>query len=622
MASSTITGPPSLQIKLTEEPASDCRPPRESACPWPGLATVACIAFGIALIANTQLACDGGWFLYAVLHHSGTRLYRDLHLVLQPLAVLEAEWWMSLVGKGWIVSKIPALLHLIAFTAAIALIAAKSRLAAFQQAIVIACIFFVGIHFEAYRFDDYHVMTDALALFSILLLLKLDELKDAVTGSDLRLAAILGLLSGFAITTRLTDGAVLFLSTALAIAYLARTKKIPALIVFSSVTCIVVLAIVSLTGDSLRDYATSTVLHAAGPKGGLASVLARPFLLLWNSLAFLASRQQLIAIFYCSAAAAGWTWLVAPFSKQDRPMSTVKATVGLGLLAGGVALLWPAIRNGDVIVTLSAVCVIAVFALVFSLVWDVALQSVRARSTAVAHPERVILFLPFSLLLAGSMSSAGYHFGLYAPIAFLILAVVVLFPIPFEKKWLRSCFLVIAALMAVSGAYSKVINPASWHTYRSFPMFSHRILVDHPIYGPMVIDDSLHDFVGGICSVIKSDVKSDGKTDLLSIPFSYANYYCGIAPWQGFVQTFFDLSGREVIDDMMAKLQHSPPRWILYQRQMDNLAMHEKVFNNGRRLPQRDLDEFIVAHVVSGNWKLVMRGQDRAGSDWLLLKTN
>jgi hypothetical protein len=88
------------------------------------------------------------------------------------------------------------------------------------------------------------------------------------------------------------------------------------------------------------------------------------------------------------------------------------------------------------------------------------------------------------------------------------------------------------------------------------------------------------------------------------------------------VQTFFDLSGREVIDDMMAKLQHSPPRWILYQRQMDNLAMHEKVFNNGRRLPQRDLDEFIVAQVVSGNWKLVMRGQDRAGSDWLLLKTN
>jgi hypothetical protein len=243
---------------------------------------------------------------------------------------------------------------------------------------------------------------------------------------------------------------------------------------------------------------------------------------------------------------------------------------------------------------------------------------VRVGGTAIANPKRVILFLPFALLLAGSMSSAGYHFGLYAPIAFLILAVVVLFPAVFERRWLRSCFLVIAALMAVSGACSKTINPASWHSYRSFPMFAHRILTNHPTYGTMVIDDSLHDFVGGICSV----VKSGGKTELLSIPFSYANYYCDIPPWQGFVQTFFDLSGKEVINDMMAKLQHSPPKWVLYQRQLEYLTMHEKVFNNGRRLPQRDLDEFIVANVIAGRWKLVMRGRDRAGSDWLLLRTD
>jgi hypothetical protein len=182
---------------------------------------------------------------------------------------------------------------------------------------------------------------------------------------------------------------------------------------------------------------------------------------------------------------------------------------------------------------------------------------------------------------------------------------------------LRSSFLALAALMAVSGAYSKAINPASWHTYRSFPMFVHREIVHHPTYGPMVIDDSLNNFVGGICSI----VTSGGKTDLLSIPFSYANYYCNIPPWQGFVQTFFDLSGKEVIDDMIAKLQQSPPKWILYQRQLENLAMHEKVFNNGKRLPHRDLDDFIVANVASGRWQLVMRGQDKAGSDWLLLRT-
>ncbi|MFZ3265003.1 MAG: hypothetical protein WA172_13460 [Terriglobales bacterium] len=615
MASSTITRPPSLQLRVAEE-TPERIPPGQFSRLLPGLTAAFCIAFGLAQIANTQLACDGGWFLYAVLHHGGTRLYRDLHLVLQPLAVLETEWWMSLVGKGWIVSKVPAVFHLVAFTTGIALVTSKSKLASIPKAIVIACVFFVGIHFEAYRFDDYHVMTDALSLFSILLLLKLDEAERL--DSTWKLTAALGLLSGLAITTRLTDGVALCLATALAIAYIVKTRKLVSLIVFFCITCLVLLGIVALTGDSLRDYATSTILHAAGPKGGLASVLTRPFLLLWNSLAFLAARQQFITMLYGTVAAASWTWLVAPFSRADRPRSTIKAAIGLALLAGAVALLWPVIQNGDVIVTLSAVWVIAEYSLVFFLVYRIGLESLRARCAGLANPKRVIFFLPFALLLAGSLSSAGYHFGLYAPIAFLILVAVVVFPTLFETRWLRSCFLVIAALMAVSGAYSKVINPASWHSYRSFPMFSHRVLAHHPTYGTMIIDDNLHGFIEGICSV----VKSDGKPELLSIPFSYANYYCDIPPWQGFVQSFFDLSGKDVIDDMMTKLQRSPPKWILYQRQLENLAMHEKVFNNGKRLPQRDLDEFMVANVVAGRWKLVLRGQDRAGTDWLLLRTD
>jgi len=619
MASPTITEPVSLRPEVTGEPAQHNEPgqPKESDFSrlLPGLTAAACIAFGIALVANTQLACDGGWFWYAVLHHSGTRLYRDLHLVLQPLAVLETEWWMALVGKGWIVSKIPALIHLLLFITGIVLITAKSKLSGIPKAVVIACIFFVGIDFEAYRFDDYHVMSDVLSLFSILLLLKLNEAQDA--GSNLKLTAALGFLSGLAITTRLTDGVALSLSTALAIAYLAKTKRVASLFMFFCLTSLVILGIVFLTGDSLRDYATSTILHAAGPRGGLANVLVRPFLLLWNSLVFLAARQQLATVLVCGAAVASWTCLVAPSSRADRARSAIKATVGFGLLAGAVALLWPVIQNGDLIVTLSAVWVIADYGIVFFLVYRIGLESLQAADPAIADPKRVLFFLPFALLLTGSMSSAGYHFGLYAPIALLILALVVVFPAVFEKRWLRSCFLVIAALMAVSGACRKAANPASWHSYRSFPMFSHRVLAHHPTYGTMVIDDNLQGFFEGVCSVLKSG----GKSDLLSIPFPYANYYCDIPPWQGFVQTFFDLSGREVIDDMMTKLQHSPPKWILYQRQLENLAMHEKVFNNGRRLPHRDLDELIVANIVSGRWQLVGRVQDRGGSDWLLLRT-
>ncbi len=621
MASSTNTRPLSLHSIIVIESPDSARPSL-LVRHLPALTAAACIAFGLALIANTQLACDGGWFWYAVLHHGGTRLYRDLHLVLQPLAVLETEWWMDLAGKGWIVSKVPACIHLFAFVAAIVLISAKSRLRGVPQAILIACVFFVGIHFEAYRFDDYHVMTDALALFSIFLILKFDGETDS--GAVLKLSVALGLLSGLAITARLTDGLGLALTTAIAIAFVAKTRKLAAFAAFCFVTAAVVLGVVALTGDSLRDYASFTIFHAAGPKGGLASVLSRPLLLFWNSLAFLYAWKQATTLFYCAVVAASGAWLTTSISKSDESKSqtAVKPVAALALLTA-IAFLWPVIQNGDLIVTLSAVCVLAAYGIVASVLYRVVrepFESLHRKSAGggpVCNANCAILLLPFSLLLTGSMSSAGYHFGLYAAIAFLILSIVVLFPAPFERRWLRSSFLALAALMAVSGAYSKAINPASWHTYRSFPMFAHRVVVDHPTYGPMVIDDSLNNFVGGICSI----VASGGKTELLSIPFSYANYYCNIPPWQGFVQTFFDLAGKEVIDDMIAKLQQSPPKWILYQRQLENLAMHEKVFNNGKRLPHRDLDDFIVANVASGRWQLVMRGQDKAGSDWLLLRT-
>jgi len=214
-------------------------------------------------------------------------------------------------------------------------------------------------------------MSDAVSLFSILLLLKLDEAENFERG--LRLTAALGLLSGLAIVTRFTDGVALCLSTALAIGYLVRARRSAYLIAFFCVVSVVIVGIVASTGDSLRDYATSTILHAAGPKGGLAHVLARPLSLLSNSIAFLGARKQLMTVFYCAAAASSWTWLIAPFSRADRPRSTLKAAVGLALLTGAVVMLWPVIQNGDLIVTLSAVWVITAYGCVFFVVCRVVL---------------------------------------------------------------------------------------------------------------------------------------------------------------------------------------------------------------------------------------------------------
>ena len=79
------------------------------------IAFVFCVLFGLALIANTERADDGGWFWYSFFFDSGKHLYADMHLALQPLYVLETSAFMAVMGKGWLVSKIPAVLHLVAY---------------------------------------------------------------------------------------------------------------------------------------------------------------------------------------------------------------------------------------------------------------------------------------------------------------------------------------------------------------------------------------------------------------------------------------------------------------------------------------------------------------------------
>jgi hypothetical protein len=250
-------------------------------------------------------------------------------------------------------------------------------------------------------------------------------------------------------------------------------------------------------------------------------------------------------------------------------------------------------------------------------VWRVMLLRLNPDRDSSSNRKQIILLLPFGLLLSGSMSSGGVHLGLYTPVSFFILLLPVIFPSMFEKRALRSGYLAIAVLMTISGVYFRYMNPASWNNYRTYPMFSERQIVRHPIYGTMVIDKGLNRFVEGICSI----VNDGGKTELLSTPFSYANYYCGIPPWNGFVQTFFDTVGKDSIDDLLTKLRQSPPKWILYERQLDNLQGHEMLYSGGRRLPYRDLDDFFMEKIYTGQWQILTQ-QVNGRSVWILLRTS
>jgi hypothetical protein len=87
------------------------------------------------------------------------------------------------------------------------------------------------------------------------------------------------------------------------------------------------------------------------------------------------------------------------------------------------------------------------------------------------------------------------------------------------------------------------------------------------------------------------------------------------------VQTFFDTSTRASVEELIQELQTRPPQWIVYQRQLKFLALHEDLYNHGQRLAQRDLDELILQKIASGQWQLVENRHYLEGDGWLIVRT-
>jgi hypothetical protein len=151
-------------------------------------------------------------------------------------------------------------------------------------------------------------------------------------------------------------------------------------------------------------------------------------------------------------------------------------------------------------------------------------------------------------------------------------------------------------------------------------MFVGRQWYRHPVYGPMIIETTQLEVFTQICGRLRSD-----SGELLSLPLTYANYFCSIAPWHGYVQTFFDTSTKETIFRLMQELAKAPPRWVLYQRQLDILSMHEDVYDHGQPLPHRYLDQMIEQKLNSGRWEkaYISNYEDSPGwrNEWILIRT-
>jgi hypothetical protein len=585
------------------------------------LAAILCVLFGIALIANTQPAGDGVWFWYATFFRNGNRLYSGMHLAMQPLFVLETSWFMTLLGKGWLVSKVPAVLHLIAYCFGLLLLANASTLSDKKKAFFLVSTFFISIAFEAYRFDDYHVLADCFEVYSLVLLLKLPSGTAASRSRSLYMAAGLGVLSGLALMTRLNDGAALFVGVAISILCLASARKLISVLLFALVAALTVILIVKLTGDSFHDYSMYSIFKAAAIKGGAGNVLIYPLRLPFNTLRWLAHQWHTKASLYPILAALSWAFLVKSSRSWKERREIWKPILGLGLILLPLPFIYHLFFDNGIINSLTGIGTVAAYAIGIVVVLRFCLSIIRPQRNT-WNPREILLIIPLGQLASSSMSSGGLHVGLSGPLAIMLILLPIVWPTENKSRHLYGVLSALLIILLGNCVLYKISIPFSWHSYRAKPLFVDRQWYRHPDYGPMIIATQQLALIKDVCNSIASD---PAPHDLLSLPFSYANYFCAIPPWHNYVQTFFDTSTRETILGLTGELQSSPPHWILYQRQLDSMALHERIFNQGNPLPHRYLDQVIEQKLADGEWQTVLTSKygDRPNwsNEWIMINT-
>jgi hypothetical protein len=207
------------------------------------------------------------------------------------------------------------------------------------------------------------------------------------------------------------------------------------------------------------------------------------------------------------------------------------------------------------------------------------------------------------------------------PMATLFLLLPIASPIELKLRG-RSVLLAAAFVLLCYGFCFRVVEPYRWWSFRSQPMFVGRQWYMHPVYGPMIAERDMLTFIQPVCKDLDAD---RSNRELLSLPYSFANYFCAVPPWHDYVQTWYDTTEKSTIDALMEQLQQGPPKWVFYQRQPEVVTFHEQLFNGGRPLPQRYLDQLIEKKISDGAWKVVYKNSYGSmplmDQDWLLIQT-
>ncbi len=582
----------------------------------------------MALIHTTG---DGSWFWYARAFGGGQHLYADLHLPMQPLYTIELATLMRIFGGSWLAQQTVGVVNLCIFILSIALVNRHNRWPDWQKAVVYAAAFWATMDFISMRFDDYHVLSASCELLCADGLLRLKP--EEPFRRNLPRLVKLGLLCGVCLLNRLNDGALLTAAVVvIAAAWLrGRRERLLAAALVPLVAALVMTGAVVALGETLSTWFYYTVRAAAAIKGGTGSMYLYPLRLPAGTVRELFARgwRFTTLTMYTLLAAAAATWLArrqeASAAEAPKEKTDAVSREWLAYSAVLVVVSLPFAKNiihGNEARVIVAFAVLGMYGIVFW-IGRSAFHHLQRASGGASSAPMLLLLLPIGQLVSISLSAARWYPNTNPPAAVFLLLVPIALPGTLFKRAYRPAYMVLLSLLIVSGAIDKIRDPFDWFYYRSLSVNAPRTWYMHPVYGRMLMEKDQLTLMEPVCHAINANADAaERPKELLSLPFSYANYFCHVQPWHGYMQTFYDTSSRATITGLEAELRKAPPEWIVYQRQLQILHENELAFNRGLPLPHRELDRLIQEQVQQGTWtatQLVSPEYDK--STWLLVHT-
>lgn len=600
----------------TVEEASASALQRSALCSriWMPLAVAFCFAYGILLIALIHTTADGSWFWYASALRHGQHLYRDLHLPMQPLYPIELVLLQRVFGTSWIAQQAVGLVNLLLFLTALAVVIRRAQLSSWQRALLFCCGFLTCMAFIMMRFDDFHIVATSLELFSASILLSLCR---SLSGKRVLMHyAALGVLCGICLLIRINDGGLLLCAVTTISFFSGRTirERLQSVIVVPSIAAAVVLLVILAIGESPRDWWFYSIHTAAAIKGGSSQLIVYPFRLPLGTLSEFTRdwRTLTLTAYTLLIGAVAWTLATRKLTGWIRAAIVLATCLPAIPLARNIA-------HGNAARVLVALTVLAIYAL-SALVLVRLVARLRGRAPAEWRPTELLLLIPLAQLVSVSLSAARWYPNTNPPAALMLVLMPVALPWAFRRRPVIAVFFSLAALLTVSAGIDKLRNPFDWFNYRAGSLNVSRVWFQSPAFGPMLIEKQHLALMQPVCSAVDQSAPSD--RELLSLPFTYANYFCDVPPWHGYVQTFYDLSDRDRIGHLRNELLSHPPEWIVYERQLDVLSRNEEAFNEGNPLPHRGLDRVIIDKLHSGQWQAtVLPAPAGDTSTWFLIHT-